>query len=285
MKLAPLRIFVGLVYLFLFTPILLVLVNSFNADSTLTSWGGLTAHWYSVAANDETVVGAAKTSLEVAIVSTAVATLVGTLAAVGIRRSRRTLRAATSSTAYARIVMPELVLAIGLLLTFKMFNWQLGFWAVVVGHVTLFSAYAIIIVGSRLASRDGSLEEAARDLGATAFRAFWRVTLPEIAPAIAASALLIFTFSMDNVVTSLFMASGDMNTLPLVLFSLIRLSVTPEVNAIGAMLTIATGALLALFLLVNAGMPGGRSAKQPSASELRPEQTAAGRSAKSEVPR
>lgn len=274
MKLAPLRIVVGLVYLFLFAPIVLVAANSFNADKTLTSWGGFTGHWYSVAIHDETIVSAAKTSIEVAVVSTAVATLVGTLAAVGIRHSRRTLRAATGTTAYARIVMPELVLAIGLLLTFKMFGWSLGFRAVVIGHVTLFTAYAIVIVGSRLASRDASLEEAARDLGATAFRAFWRVTLPEIAPAIIASALLIFTFSMDNVVTSLFMASGDMNTLPLVLFSLIRLSVTPEVNAIGALLTVGTGLLLVLFLLVGAGVPGGRSRaakKQAQRSKGQPE--------------
>ena len=253
MRRAPLRIFVAAVYLFLFAPIVLVFVNSFNADETLTSWGGMTYRWYSVALHDATVVEGVKTSIEIAIASTAIATVVGTLAALGVRRSGRMVRVTTDATSYARIVMPEIVLAIGLLLTFRMFGWQLGYVAVVIGHVTLFTAFAIIIVSSRLASRDAFTDEAARDLGATAWRAFWRVTLPEIAPAVVASALLIFTFSMDNVVSSLFLSSGNMNTLPLVLFSLIRLRVTPEVNAIGAILTLVTGLLLALFVLANAG--------------------------------
>jgi ABC-type spermidine/putrescine transport system permease subunit II len=248
----PLYIVVAAVFAFLFAPIALVLVNSFNSDPDLVHWGGFTTRWYGVARDDPLVVSAAWQSFKIACLSTAVACVLGTLGALGLRGSGRLLRTASDITTYGRLIMPELVLAIGLLLMFRALNVSLGVTTIVVGHVTLFTAYAVIIVSARLAGRDPSTEEAARDLGATALRTFWRVTLPEIAPAILASALLIFTFSMDNVVTSLFLSSG-VNTLPLVLFSMIRLRVTPEVNAIATLVVLATALLLAVFLAIVAG--------------------------------
>jgi ABC-type spermidine/putrescine transport system permease subunit II len=229
-----------------------VVVNSFNVDPGLTRWGGFTTHWYFVAAHDQSVTGAVKVSLEIALATTLIATALGTAAAVGMRRAGRVARRVNDLTTYGRLIMPELVLAIGLLLAFRAVNFSLGLATIIIGHVTLFTAYAILVVSARLAGRDGSTEEAARDLGATALRAFWRVTLPEILPAVVASALLIFTFSMDNVVSSLFLSS-DTNTLPLVLFSLIRLRVTPEVNAIATVVLVLTGVLLAVFVSLSAG--------------------------------
>ncbi len=255
MRSLPLYIFVTLVFVFLFAPIGLVIVNSFNQDTTLAAWGGFTTKWYSVAMNDTTVIGAVKTSLKIAIITTLIATVIGTLAAVGIRRSRSVVRRAMDVMTYARLIVPELVFAIGLLLTFRAVGFPLGITAVVVGHVTLYTAFVIIVVSATLAGRSPATDEAARDLGATAVRAFARVTLPEIMPGVIASALLVFTFSMDNVVSSLFLSSG-INTLPLVLFSLIRLRVTPEVNAIATVVIFLTGILLVTSLLINARRAG-----------------------------
>jgi spermidine/putrescine transport system permease protein len=243
---------VALIIMFLFAPIVIVVLDSFNADASLTHWGGFTTHWYSVAAHDGSVTSAVKTSLEIAVLTTVIATGLGTSAAVGMRRAGRGLRRINDLTTYGRLIMPELVLAIGLLLAFRAVNFPLGIATIVIGHVTLFTAYAILVVSARLAGRDASTEEAARDLGATPMRAFLRVMLPEILPAVVASALLIFTFSMDNVVSSLFL-SNNTNTLPLVLFSLIRLRVTPEVNAIATVVLLLTGLLLAIFVSLSAG--------------------------------
>lgn len=251
-KSLPLYIFAALVFAFLFAPIGLVIVNSFNQDPTLISWEGFTTKWYVVAASNPTVTNAVNRSLQIAIITTLVATVLGTLAAVGIRGAGRVARGAMDATTYARLIVPELVLAIGLLLLFQAVGFPLGFAAVVVGHVTLYTAFSIIIVSATLANRDPATEEAARDLGATAVRAFWRVTLPEIMPGVVASALLVFTFSMDNVVSSLFLSSGG-NTLPLVLFSIMRLRVTPEVNAIATALILLTGILLAVSVFVTRG--------------------------------
>jgi spermidine/putrescine transport system permease protein len=263
-KSLPLYGFVAAVFAFLFAPIILVIVNSFNADPDLVSWDGFTTQWYSMARDNPTVVSAVRTSIEIALITTVIATVIGTLAALGLRRSGRLVRGATNLTTYGRLIMPELVLAIGLLLTLRALDFSLGITTVVIGHVTLYTSYAVIIVGARLAGRDAATEEAARDLGATALRTFWRVTLPEISPAVVASALLIFTFSMDNVVSSLFLSSG-VNTLPIVLFSMIRLRVTPEVNAIATVVVVATAVLLAVALLALAG----RSAADARAGLLR----------------
>jgi spermidine/putrescine transport system permease protein len=241
---APLYGFVVLVYTFLFAPIVLVVVNAANADESLSSWGGLTTRWFDQMFHDEVVIEGIRNSLAIAAVATFIATILGSLAAFGLRRSGPVVRATTNASTYSRLIMPELVLAVGLLLTFQAVDWPLGTVTVIVGHAALYTAYVIMIVGARLARRDPHVEEAARDLGATPLRALVRVTLPEALPAILTAGLLVFAFSMDNVITTLFLSSG-LNTLPLVLFSLIRTKITPEVNAIAAfMIGISTLVIL-----------------------------------------
>ncbi len=240
MRRAPLLVFVVLVYVFLFAPIVLVMVNALNADASLTSWGGPTTRWFEQMFDDEVVLEGIRNSLLIATIATLVATVLGTLAAIGLRSAGRAVRATTNVSTYSRLIMPELVLAVGLLLTFRAVDWRLGMGTVIVGHAGLYTAYVIMLVSARLARRDPHVEEAARDLGATPARALVRVTLPEAMPAILTSALLVFAFSMDNVITSLFLSSG-LNTLPLVLFSLIRTRITPEVNAIATfMISVST---------------------------------------------
>lgn len=240
----------SLIYVFLFAPILLVIVNSFNKDVYSISWKGFTLHWYSEAWSNPTVIAAAKTSLIIAVSVTVIATVIGTAGALALERSGRLTRGLIQLTIYGRLVIPELVLAIALLILLTRLNVTRGTLTIIIGHVVFDTAYVTVIVAARLAARDPSTEEAARDLGATRFRAFRRVTLPEILPAVAAAALLAFTFSLDDVVTSYFL-SGSTNTLPLVILSFIRFNASPVVNALGTSLLVVNSICLSAFLAVN----------------------------------
>jgi spermidine/putrescine transport system permease protein len=241
---------VVLIYVFLFAPIVLVVVNSFNKDTFRIHWKGFTLHWYSEAWGNPTVVAAAKTSLIIAVIVTVTATVLGTAGALALERCGGRLRTFIQGTIYARLIIPELVLAIALLIVLSRLGITRGMVTIIIGHILFNTAYVTIIVSARLASRDRSTEEAARDLGATRFRAFRRVLLPEIMPAILASALLAFTFSLDDVVTSYFL-SGSTNTLPLVILSFIRFQVSPVVNALGTSLLAVNSVCLVLFLLAS----------------------------------
>jgi spermidine/putrescine transport system permease protein len=242
--------FVVAAYAFLFAPIVYVVANSFNADPSLVGWGGATFKWYHTAWNDSLVRDAAVNSVEIAIAVTLVSATLGTITALGVQRSSRWGRMVLNATTYTRIVIPELVLALALLIFMTKIGFPRGKLSLIVGHSILDSAYVAVIVSARLANRDIFTDEAARDLGATPFRAFRRVVLPDIMPAIVAGSLLAFTFSLDDVVTSFFL-NGSVNTLPLVILSLIRFSVTPEVNAIGVMLMTVTTTLMVCFLVIN----------------------------------
>ena len=167
---APLVAFAVLVYLFLFAPILIVIGNALNADASLSTWGGVTARWFKQMFEDDVVIEGIRNSVVIASVATLVATVLGTLAAVGLQRSGRILAATTNASTYSRLIMPELVLAIGLLLAFQAVAWPLGMATVIIGHVAFYTAYVIMIVAARLARRDPHVEEAARDLGATPIR-------------------------------------------------------------------------------------------------------------------
>jgi spermidine/putrescine transport system permease protein len=241
---------VAVIYVFLFAPIILVIVNSFNKDIYSIHWKGFTLHWYSEAWGNPTVVAAAKTSLIIAVIVTVIATAIGTASALALQRCGRLMRRLIQVTIYGRLVIPELVLAIALLIVLTRLNVPLGIPTIIVGHIVFDTAYVTLIVGARLAARDPATEEAARDLGATRFRAFRRVTLPEIMPAVVAAALLAFTFSLDDVVTSYFL-SGSTNTLPLVILSFIRFNVSPVVNALGTSLLVVNSICLASFLAIN----------------------------------
>ena len=188
---------------------------------------------------------------------TAASAVLGTIAALALSRSRRWTRALLSGVTYARIVIPELVIALALLIFFTRIGFPRGVASIILGHIVFDSAYVTIIVGARLATRDPATDEAARDLGATPWRAFRRVLLPDLMPAIIAGALLAFTFSMDDVVTSFFL-SGSVNTLPLVILSLIRQEVTPAVNALGVTLMALSTTMMGFFLFLNYRWSSGR---------------------------
>lgn len=260
-----------LVLLGLWLPLGLVVANSLNGDELLVGWGGFTTRWYEEALADTRVRSAFVTSLEVAALSTVLAVGIALTASLWARRASARGRGALDATTYMRIILPETVMAIGLFLLLRRFDVELGLATVVIGHVVFNSAYATIVLQARFATLTPELEEAAADLGATPWRTFRRVTLPGILPAMIVAALLVFTFSLDDVVTSLFLGGTRTETLPVLLLGMIRIRVTPEVNAIGVLIMLATVSLLALA----AAILGLRNAAGSAARRAEPEEAPA----------
>jgi ABC-type spermidine/putrescine transport system permease subunit II len=224
----------------LYAPIVLVLVYSVNKDVALLHWKGFTWHWYSQAFHDPDVRHAFWISVQVAIVSTIISLVIAITAGLWWRHGSRRAHRLFDALTYSRIVLPEVVFAVGLFILFRKLGIGLGVVAVILGHVVFNSAYATIIIQARMATLGESLEEAAADLGARPWRVFRRVTLPLLMPAVLVAGLLAVTFSFDDVIISQFLGGTDAQTLPVLILGKIRLHVTPEVNAIGAGLMVIT---------------------------------------------
>lgn len=235
-----LRCWTGAVYLFLFLPIIFVIVFSFNASRLVAVWGGFSLKWYGAAWSSGAVLDALRTSLVVASVNAVLAVAFGTLAAIGIQRARPRSRGIFEIMVYGTIVTPEIVIAIASLLFFVTINVDLGIPTIVAAHVVYNTSIVTLIVRARLAGMDRTLDEAAQDLGATPLRALTRVTIPLLYPAILAGALLAFTFSFDDFVLTFFVAGAGSTTLPLLIFSMLRFGVSPVINAIATVMLVVT---------------------------------------------
>jgi putrescine transport system permease protein len=217
---------------FLYLPILILVIYSFNDSRLVTVWGGFSTRWYVSLVNNRQLLDAAWLSLEVAFVTATLATVLGTLAALAlVRFGRFRGRALFTGMVAAPLVMPEVILGLSLLLMFVGLGVDRGFWTVTIAHVTLTMCFATIVVQSRLVTFDRSLEEAAQDLGAPPWKVFFTVTLPLILPAIAAAWMLAFTLSLDDLVIASFTTGPGATTLPMRIYSAVRLGVTPEINA------------------------------------------------------
>jgi putrescine transport system permease protein len=218
---------------FLYLPILILVIYSFNASRLVTVWGGWSLRWYHEFFNDRAMIEASWMSLRVAVSSATIATLLGTLTAVALSRGERFRgRTLFSGMLYAPLVMPEVISGLSLLLLFVALNAERGFWTVTIAHTTLTMCFVAVVVQSRLGSLDCSLEEAAMDLGCDPVRAFLSVTLPLIAPAIVVGWMLAFTLSLDDLVIASFTTGPGSATLPIRIYSEVRLGVKPEINAI-----------------------------------------------------
>src|SRR5947208_8714977 len=218
---------------FLYLPIVILVIYSFNASRLVTVWGGWSLRWYIEFFGDRAMLEAALMSFRVAATSATIATLLGRVAAVALSRGERfTGRTLFSGMLYAPLVMPEVITGLSLLLLFVAVNAERGFWTVTIAHTTLTTCFVAVVVQSRLGSLDRSLEEAAMDLGCSPARAFLAVTLPLIAPAIAAGWMLAFTLSLDDLVIASFTTGPGSATLPIRIYSEVRLGVKPEINAI-----------------------------------------------------
>ena len=236
---------------FLYLPIFLVVLYSFNASKLVTVWGGFSTQWYGALLKNGPLLEAAWVSLRVACLSALGATLIGTMAALALRRYRLFLgRGLFTFMVFAPLVLPEIMTGLSLLLLFVALDWDRGIWTVTLAHMVFSMSFVALVVDARLADLDPSYEEAARDLGASPLSAFRRVTLPMIAPAMIAGFLLAFTLSLDDLVIASFTSGPGATTLPMRLYGQMRLGVTPEINAASTvMIVMATTIVIGVSLL------------------------------------
>jgi putrescine transport system permease protein len=259
-------------FAFLYLPIVILVIYSFNASRLVSVWGGWSTRWYAVLVRDAALLDAAWVSLRIALLSATAATVLGTLAAIAlVRMGRFRGRVPFSALVYAPIVMPEVITGLALLLLFVAGDVDRGFWTVAVAHTTLTMCFVTLVVQSRLVTFDRSLEEAAMDLGCPPFRTFLTITLPLIWPAVAAGWMLAFTLSLDDLVIASFTTGPGATTLPIRIYSDVRLGVKPEINAIcTVMIGVAAVAVVAASLLTKrAGMAAGPAAVPEAATVSR----------------
>jgi len=236
---------------FLYIPILLLVLYSFNDSRLVTVWSGFSTKWYAALLENEGIINASWVTLEVAIVSSTVATLLGTMAGFAlVRFGQFRGRTLFSGMIYAPLVMPEVITGLSLLLMFVAISLDRGFLTISLAHITFSMCYVAVVIQSRLSSFDRSVEEAAMDLGCTPLKAFLLVTLPIIMPAIVSGWLLSFTLSLDDLVIASFTSGPGATTLPMKIYSQMRLGVTPEINAVSTILIgiVATGVFIASII-------------------------------------
>jgi len=235
---------------FLYLPIAVLVIYSFNASRLVTIWGGWSLRWYGELVRDAAMLDAASVSLRVAFMSASAATVLGTLAALALTRRRFSGRLLFAGMIYAPLVMPEVVTGLSLLLLFVAVDLDRGFWTIVIAHTTLTLCFVAVIVQSRLLTFDRSLEEAAMDLGCPPLRTFLTVTLPLIAPAVASGWILAFALSLDDLVIASFVTGPGATTLPIRIYSEVRLGVKPEINAVCTVMiaVVAAGLMIASLL-------------------------------------
>ena len=241
---------IGFGLTFLYAPIVLLVLYSFNASRLVTVWGGFSMRWYRALAADTQMLDAVGVTLKVGVVSASMATLLSLSAALALTRGGFRGRKLLAGGIYATLVMPEVILGLSLLLLFVSAGLPRGFWTVVLGHITLGLAYATVVIQARLATYDRALEDAAQDLGSPPWKSFVVVTLPVIAPAVAAAWMLAFTLSLDDLVIASFTSGPGATTLPMRLYSQVRLGVDPKINAISTLLIgMVAASVVAAYLL------------------------------------
>ncbi|WP_251862326.1 extracellular solute-binding protein [Clostridium sp. Marseille-Q2269] len=234
------KIYAALVYIFLYLPILVLVVFSFNKSKLNATFTGFTLDWYKSLIHNDQILEALKNSLVIAFVSTFFAVIIGTLAAIGMYRYKFKGKKAMEGLLYIPVVIPEIVMGISMLAFFSSLHLDAGLITLILAHITFCISYVVIVVRARLDGFDSALEEAAEDLGATPWQTLTKVTLPVISPGIISGALLAFTLSLDDVIISFFAAGPDSNTLPLKIFSMVKFGVTPEINALSTVMMVFT---------------------------------------------
>ncbi len=238
-------------FAFLYLPILLLVIYSFNDSKLVTVWGGWSTRWYTGLLNNQGLMDAAWVTIRVALISSTIAVVLGTLAAIVlVRMGRFPGRTLFSGMIFAPLVMPEVITGLSLLLLFVAINFDRGFWTVVLAHATFTMCFAAVVIQARLYDFDKSVEEAAMDLGASPVSTFFQVTLPIIAPSVISAWLLAFTLSLDDLVIASFATGPGGTTLPMKIYSQVRLGVTPEINAISTIMIalVTVGVIIASYM-------------------------------------
>lgn len=257
---SPARFWLGahlrLVYLFLYVPIAVLMVLSFNRAGLPTAWTGFSLKWYGALAESQAIVNAALNTLIVAVVSTVLATLLGALLAIGMEYRRR--GPGLEAMLFAPMIIPDIVLAIALLSFFTLLDFTLGLHSIILSHVVFNIAFVCAVVRTRLRSFDWAVFEASVDLGASEAPTFRRIILPMIFPGVLAGAMLAFTLSVDEFIIAYFTAGAGQSstTLPMQIYSMIRFGVTPEINAMATVVMLVSFTLVLLAQRVNKGAVG-----------------------------
>ena len=248
-----------LMYLFLYAPIIVLVIFSFTKDTFGVRWTGFTLDWYSRMLADQRLMSAAFNTLKVAVISTAVSTVLGTLAALALERYRFRGRTGVDGLLYMPIVIPEIVMALALLAFFS-FSFdiidsvtglrpRMNIVTVIIAHIAFSISFVVVVVRASLRGFDRRLEEAAQDLGASPWQTFWRITFPLIVPGVVGGALLAFTISLDDFVISFFTTGPGASLLPVEVYAQVKRAVTPKINAISTVMLVVSVALIALSQL------------------------------------
>ena len=252
-----LNVHLGATYLFLYIPIAVLMVLSLNKAGLPTAWTGISFEWYGKLALNPKILASAWNSVIVATISTVIATVIGTMLALGVSRAKPS--STRDALLFAPMIIPDIVLAIALLSFFTLIKFTLGLHSIILAHVVFNIAFVCAVVRARMASFDWSLTDVSRDLGAGHFTTFWRITLPLILPSVIAAALLAFTLSIDEFIIAYFTAGAGQSstTLPMQIYSMIRFGVTPEINAMASIVMFVSFILVFLAQRLNSGrIPG-----------------------------
>jgi putrescine transport system permease protein len=248
-------VFLVLGYFFLYGPIVSLIFFSFNASKLVTVWGGFSTQWYGALWNDQPVIDAFLLSLRIALLSSTVATILGTVAGYVLARfGLFPGRTVLSGMVTAPLVMPEVITGLSMLLLFVQMQQAFGSLTITIAHITFTMSYIAVVMQSRFSTLDISLEEAAQDLGAKPLKVFFVITLPIVLPAIVSGFLLGFTISIDDLVITSFTSGPGANTLPMVIFSKVRLGLNPEINALASLIiaVVATGVIISTIYMAQA---------------------------------
>ena len=236
------------IFLFLYAPIIVLIVFSFNESKSRGRWTGFSLRWYQELFDNSTLMDALKTTLAVALISSAIAVIIGTAAALGLHYSKKRIRNVLMNVTSLPMVNADIVTGISLLLLFTFIGLKLGFVSLLLAHITFNIPYVILSVMPKLTQLDNNTFEAALDLGATPLQAFFKVMLPEISPGIVTGFILAFTMSIDDFVISFFTTGADVNTLSVAIYSMTRRGIKPEINALSTLMFIT---VLTLLIVVN----------------------------------
>lgn len=253
------RIYTALIYLFLYAPILILIIFSFNASKSRGNWSGFTLKWYLELFQDRQIMKALSNTMIIAILSSGIATIIGTAAAIGIHNMKRFKKAIMMNLTYLPVVNPDIVTGLSLMILFIFTNFQLGFLSLLLSHITFNIPYVILSVLPKLKQLDKHLYEAALDLGATPLYAYRKVILPEIMPGVITGLLLAFTLSVDDFVISFFTTGSGVTTLSITIYSMARRGINPKINALSTLLFLT---VLLLLIIVNFRMSGEKIKKE-----------------------
>mgnify|MGYP000932871655 CR=1 FL=1 len=242
------RSYTWVVMTFLYAPILVLIAYSFNANKSRGIWTGFTFHWYKELLGNSLIMQSLVNTLIIAVISSLLATLLGTMAALGLHGMRGPSKSLIMNITYLPVINPEIVTGVSLMLLFVLFRLEFGFTTLILAHITFNVPYVILNVLPKLRQMDPNLYEAAEDLGCPPVPSFFRVVLPEIAPGVITGLLMSFTFSLDDFIISYFVSGTTSQTLPITIYSMTRKKVSPEINALSAIIFVV---VLVVLIIVN----------------------------------